>query len=83
MFFFNANVFKNNLSKMSSKRINMTLVEKKRYAEMIEKGAKKEIVNRLFRKKHGQDIPPRTFTRLKKERKAILESKSKHSCRRK
>ena len=39
----------------------MTLVEKKRYAEMIEKGAKKEIINRLFRKKHGQDIPRRIF----------------------
>ena len=68
---------------MSEKRITMTLAEKKRYAEMIEKGAKKEVINRFFRQKHGQDIPKKTFNRLKNESKKILESTSKNKVRQK
>ena len=68
---------------MSEKRITMTLAEKKRYAEMIGKRAKKEVINRFFRQKHGQDIPKRTFSRLKNESKKILESTSKNKVRQK
>ena len=66
---------------MSEKRINMTNAEKKRYAEILVKTPKKsdgkKTINELFRKKHGQDIPPRTFTRLYNDRFKHLDSKSK------
>lgn len=83
MFLFESRRFKKTFAAMSEKRITMTLAEKKRYAEMIEKGAKKEVINRFFRQKHGQDIPKRTFSRLKNESKKILESTSKNKVRQK
>ena len=83
MFLFESRRFKKTFAAMSEKRITMTLAEKKRYAEMIGKRAKKEVINRFFRQKHGQDIPKKTFNRLKNESKKILESTSKNKVRQK
>ena len=44
MFLFKSRRFKKTFAAMSEKRITMSLAEKKRYAEMLEKGAKKEDV---------------------------------------
>jgi hypothetical protein len=51
-------------SKMSSrKRIAVPLTEKKRYAEMIMKGASRSTISDLYRKKYKSELPDTTFFR--------------------
>jgi len=62
---------------MSEKRVCVPLAEKKSYAEMIVKGASRSTVSEIYRKKHGTELPERTFRRWKTDSKSILEAKSK------
>ena len=61
-----------------SSRIRVTLAEKKKYAEMILKGASHSTISDLYRKKHKSELPERTFYRWKNESKSILDVKSNH-----
>jgi len=45
----------------SRKRIAVPLTEKKRYAEMIIKGASRSTISDLYRKKYKTELPERTF----------------------
>ena len=68
-------------SKMSSrKRIAVPLKEKKRYAEMIMKGASRSTISDLYRKKYKSELPETTFFRWKREAKSLVEVKSNHRC---
>jgi hypothetical protein len=64
----------------SRKRIAVPLTEKKRYAEMIIKGASRSTISDLYRKKYKSELPERTFFRWKKEAKSLVEVKSNHRC---
>ena len=61
-----------------SSRIRVTLAEKKKYAEMILKGASRSTISDLYRMKPKSELPERTFRRWKNESKSILEVKSNH-----
>ena len=61
-----------------SSRIRVTLAEKKKYAEMILKGASRSTISDLYRKKHKSELPERTFYRWKNESKSISDVKSNH-----
>ena len=64
----------------SRKRIAVPLTEKKRYAEMIMKGASRSTISDLYRKKYKSELPEITFFRWKMEAKSLVEVKSNHRC---
>ena len=43
------------------KRVSVPLAEKKRYCELIKKGASRSKVSEFYRKKHGVDQAERTW----------------------
>lgn len=55
------------------------MTEKKRYAEMIMKGASRSTISDLYRKKYKSEHPKRTFFAWKKEAKSLGEVKSTKS----
>ena len=52
------------------------LAEKKRYCEMIKKGASRSTVSEFYRKKHGEELSERTWRSWKADCKSICEFKS-------
>ena len=59
---------------MSSRiRISVPLTEKKRYAEMIMKGASRSTISDLYRKKYKSELPERTFFAWKKQAQLMVE----------
>ena len=64
----------------SRKRIAVPLSEKKRYAEMIMKGASRSTISDLNRKKYKSELPERTFFAWRKQAKSLVEVKSNHRC---
>lgn len=62
----------------SRKRTSVPLTEKKKYAQMILKGASRSTISDLYRKKYNSELSERTFRQWKKDSKSILEAKSNH-----
>ena len=62
----------------SRKRTSVPLTEKKKYAQMILKGASRSTISDLYRKKYNSELSERTFRQWKKDSESILEAKSKH-----
>ena len=61
----------------SRKRTSVPLTEKKKYAQMILKGASRSTISDLYRKKYNSELSERTFRQWKKDSKSILEASVK------
>jgi hypothetical protein len=71
------------LFKMSEKRQQISLKEKKKYVLLIKQGANLDGINYHYRKKYGLDLARSTFYKWKAESSKILDSTSKCQFREK
>jgi len=59
---------------MNDKRIRISLDEKRKYCRLIKSGAKYKALNILYKSKHGEELPRRTFHNWSRDKDAILEN---------
>ena len=59
---------------MNDKRIRISLDEKRKYCRAIKSGANYKALNVLYKSKHAEELPKRTFYNWLRDKDAILEN---------